>query len=56
MNWTNFGKTKPTNTDPRKKNLDSFVSIQGIKYKINYSTKPLQAQIVSVGPEIFLND
>ena len=43
-----FWKTK---TDTRKKNLNSFVSIQEIKYKINYSTKP--SQMVSV---IFFND
>lgn len=48
MNQTNFGKTKPTKTDTRKKNLNSFISIQRIKYTINYSTKPLQAQMVSV--------
>lgn len=44
-----FWKTK---TDTRKKkNLNSFVSIQEIKYKINYSTKP--SQMVSV---IFFNN
>ena len=40
---TDFGKPKLTQG---KKKLNSFVSIQEIKYKINYSTKP--SQMVSV--------
>lgn len=41
---TDFGKPKLPQGE--KKKLNSFVSIQKIKYKINYSTKP--SQMVSV--------
>lgn len=49
MNWTSFRKPKVIQ---EKKNLNSFVSIQEIKYKINYSTKPSQM----VSAIFFFND
>lgn len=41
-NTDELDKFQKTKSNTRKKNLNSFVSIQEIKYKINYSTKPSQ--------------
>lgn len=41
-NADELDKFQKTKSNTRKKNLNSFVSIQEIKYKINYSTKPSQ--------------